>query len=272
MPELPEVRVSSSLINKNIAGKTIKDVHVFRNKLIKESSESKFVNFLVGETIIKVDNIGKFIVFHLTNNKVMLSHLRMEGNYHSIDSVEKREKHDHVIFEFNDFVMAYNDSRAFGTFHIRTEGNYLTTLPISKLAKEPQETNPEELFEKLKKKRIAIKSSLLDQTILLGLGNIYVNEVLYVSGINPTTPSNSITLSELKTILKNSSLIMDKSTKMGGTTIKSYVSFNEKQGTYQNELLVHGKNKEQCKKCKSNIEKIKVGGRGTYFCPLCQAG
>ena len=270
MPELPEVRVSSKLINKNTRGREILDVHVFKPKLIKEEEASTFIKYIKNETIIKVDNVGKFIVFHLTNNKVFLSHLRMEGNYREIESLDKRTKHDHIVFELDGMTMAYNDSRVFGTFHIRTEENYKTILPISKLAKEPSNTDVKELFLKLQKKRVAIKSALLDQTILVGLGNIYVNEVLFLTKTNPITPSNKITIKELKNILETSASVMDKSTKMGGTTISSYVSFNEKQGTYQHELLVHGLKNNPCRNCGEPISKMKVGGRGTYYCSKCQ--
>ena len=270
MPELPEVRVSSLAINKEVNGLTINNVKVLKPKLIKEISSDDFINQLKGKTIKEVTNIGKFIIFHLSDDLIMISHLRMEGSYHSLDKGEKLLKHDHVIFEFDKFDLAYNDSRMFGIFHLRTKDNYQSTLPISKLAKEPQDIDVDELFEKLKTKRIAIKSSLLDQTLVLGLGNIYVNEVLFKAGVCPTTPSNKVSKKTLKEILKISSAIMDKSTSMGGTTIKSYVSFNDTSGGYQTLLKVHGKKGIGCVVCNTPLSKSKVGGRGTYFCSKCQ--
>ncbi|WKX02168.1 bifunctional DNA-formamidopyrimidine glycosylase/DNA-(apurinic or apyrimidinic site) lyase [Candidatus Mycoplasma mahonii] len=268
MPELPEVRVSSKMINKNIKGQVINDVVVLKEKLIKEISKRKFIHILKGKEILNVTNYGKFLVFHLSDNLIMLSHLRMEGSYHVVGG--EPLKHDRIIFKFKDFDLAYNDSRMFGTFHLRTNQNYKNTLPLSKLAKEPQDMDVKKLQAKLQNKRIAIKSSLLDQTVLNGLGNIYVNEVLFHVHINPQRPSNQITLSELKKILRSSAKIMDKSTSMGGTTIKSYVSFNDQAGGYQDHLKVHGKTREKCPRCKRTIAKIKVGGRGTYYCPHCQ--
>ena len=268
MPELPEVRVSSSSINKQIKGQIINAVEVLKPKLVKEISVQEFKESIIGKTILKVDNKGKFIVFHLSDDIVMLSHLRMEGSYHAIE--EEPLKHDRIIFSLSNMELAYNDSRMFGTFHIRTEQNYLTTLPVSKLGNEPQDIDAKELNKILSKKRIPIKAALLDQTLVLGLGNIYVNEALFKAKINPMTPSNNISLKQLKSVLDISAEIMDKSTSMGGTSIKSYVSFNDTKGGYQTELVVHGKKGNDCVVCSTAIEKNKVRGRGTYYCPKCQ--
>ena len=271
MPELPEVRVSSKSINNNVENKTIIDVIVLKEKLIKEISDIEFKEKLIGNKILKVDNYGKFIVFHLSNDLIMLSHLRMEGSYHSLNENEELLKHDHIIFKLNDgSALVYNDSRMFGTFHLRTKDNYLSTLPLSKMAKEPQNTDPKELMKVFSKKSISIKSALLDQTILVGLGNIYVNEVLFKCRISPTRKSKEVSLSEIKDLLKVSQEVMDKSTSMGGTTIKSYVSFNDKEGGYQDLLLMHGKTNEPCPGCLKKIVKTKVNGRGTYSCTKCQ--
>ena len=271
MPELPEVRVSSNSINKQVQNKKIIEIIVHKEKLIKEIDVEEFKDTLVNKKILKVDNYGKFIVFHLSDNIIMLSHLRMEGSYHSTNKNDELLKHDHIIFKLDDGTsLVYNDSRMFGTFHLRTEENYLDILPLSKMANEPQDTDPAKLKELLSKKSIAIKSTLLDQTILVGLGNIYVNEVLFKCNISPTRKSKDVTLKEIKLLLNTSKEVMDKSTSIGGTTIKSYVSFNDTEGGYQDLLLIHGKTNEPCPSCTTKIIKTKVNGRGTYSCPNCQ--
>ena len=126
------------------------------------------------------------------------------------------------------------------------------------------------LYEHLKNKTIAIKTALLDQTIISGLGNIYDNEVLFEAGIDPTRPSNTITIKECELIVQYSKKIIDQAIKDGGTTIHSFESALGVTGGYQDKLLVHGMNNKPCPKCKSLIKKIKVNGRGTYYCPNCQ--
>ncbi|WP_033161235.1 DNA-formamidopyrimidine glycosylase [[Mycoplasma] collis] len=271
MPELPEVVVVSSQLNKNIVNKTINNVFIYNNNLIKEVNSKEFISFLMGEKILKVTNYGKFIVFYLSNNKVLLSHLRMEGKYFYYKNKLNKQKHDYVIFEFSDkSYLHYNDTRMFGTFHIRTDKNYNTTNPLAKLSKVPWELNANDLYMKLQKRKQKIKTALLDQTLILGLGNIYVDEVLFASNLNPETKTNELSLKKVKEIIANSTLILKKSIELGGSSIDSYTSLNKQEGQYQNFLKVHTKKGHPCKVCKSIILKTKINGRGTYFCPLCQ--
>lgn len=267
MPEMPEVRVVSSKLNKEVSNKTIADVLVFLPKLIKNATAKEFKETLKGKKILSVTNRGKFIIFKLSDGYYLVSHLRMEGKYRTHDD---EDKHNHIIFVFKDKTkLIYNDSRQFGTLHL-FDHDPNNEEPLAKLANEPQDIDVDALFEKLKRKTIPIKAALLDQSLVLGLGNIYVNEVLYEAKINPLRAANAISKVELKKLLKISAKIMDKSTELGGTTIDSYESLNKEEGQFQNFLKVHMKDKELCKNCKTPIKKIKVGGRGTYFCPTCQ--
>jgi formamidopyrimidine-DNA glycosylase len=271
MPELPEVKTVVKGLNQLILNKTIKNIVILREKIIKEISPKQFKETLIGLKVKKVTNKGKFIIFHFNNkNILMLSHLRMEGKYFYFDHNTKPEKHIHVIFKFtDDSELQYKDTRVFGTFHIR-KNNYKTVLPLSKLANEPKNTEPKILYNRIKNRRIAIKSILIDQTILVGLGNIYVDEVLFAAKIDPTRPCNTITLKELNLIIKYASSILKEATRQGGSSIMSYTSINNQKGTYQNFLKVHTQKGKPCVKCKKVIEKIKVNGRGTYYCTNCQ--
>jgi len=177
MPEMPEVRTTAKYLNKDIKGKEILDITILVPKMIKEVSEDKFIKSIKNKKIIKVDNVAKFLVFHFDDKTVMLSHLRMEGKYR-FQKEKDFGKHDHVIFKFKDGYLVYADVRKFGTFHIRNEDNYLTKNPILKMGPEPSSKVFKEVSEKLKRKSVPIKTALLDQTIVSGLGNIYVDEVL----------------------------------------------------------------------------------------------
>lgn len=266
MPELPEVRTVCKALEKTLKNKVIKSIQVKKEKLIKDVSAKEFENTLVNKRILSIDNKGKFIVFHLSDDTIMLSHLRMEGKYHFEEW--ENSKHDHVEFTFSDNTkLYYNDTRQFGSFHLRTTKNYLTVKPLSEMGPEPLEANIEDIYEKLQHKKTPIKTSLLDQTLLSGLGNIYVDEVLWSAKIHPMTASNKVTKNKLKEILNFAAQILEAATKAGGTTIRSYTSIDTTNGGYQDFLNVHTKAGSACPRCKTKIEKIKVNGRGTYYCP-----
>lgn len=271
MPELPEVRVVAKSLRAKILNKKIVDIQILRDKFIKEVPASHFCSKIIGSSIKNVENVGKFLVFHLSNNYVFLSHLRMEGKYSYYEYNEPIYRHNYLIFQFEDnSQLRYSDSRMFGTFHLRTEDNYLKILPLSKLAKIPAEIDLDNLFAIISKRKSKIKTLLLDQTLVLGLGNIYVNEALWAAQIDPQRLGQNITKRELKSILDHATRIMDASTELGGTTISSYESLNKKEGQFQNFLQVHGRNKKSCKRCYEILDKIKVNGRGTYYCKKCQ--
>ncbi len=272
MPELPEVETVRNTLKKLILNKTIRDIDVFYEKMIRNVDVDTFKEKLVNKTLTDIRRYGKHLVFQY-EDVLLISHLRMEGKYFIKDLDLPREKHEHVIFYFKDgTTLRYNDTRKFGTFDLSTEELLFTTSPVAKLGYEPFEkglTVPY-LYKKLEKKSIAIKSALLDQTIITGLGNIYVDEVLFLSKIHPETESKTLTKKQLKQVIQNSLIVLEKAIKLGGTTIRSYTSSLGVTGRFQNELFVHTKVGEQCLVCNTVIEKIKVNGRGTYYCPECQ--
>ena len=144
--------------------------------------------------------------------------------------------------------------------------------PLVKLGLEPWDDNltSEYLLDKYKKKKLPIKSVLLDQNIIVGIGNIYADEILFLSKINPLKKCNLITKEEAENIIKYTKKVLEAAIEKGGTTIRTYSSVDGVHGLFQNELFVHGKDKNKCPICNTKIEKIKVGGRGTYYCPKCQ--
>ena len=141
---------------------------------------------------------------------------------------------------------------------------------LAKLGKEPFNITKEELYDKIKKSNKPIKELILDQTNMAGLGNIYADEVLFLSKLNPLKKGKDITIEECKVVIDNSIIVLNKAIKAGGSTIRSYHSGNNVDGRFQNELNVYGKKGEKCMLCSTPIEKIFVGGRGTHYCPKCQ--
>lgn len=273
MPELPEVETIRKTLEKFVINKKITDITVNWAKIIKLPDDIEhFKSLLIGETIREIDRKGKFLLFYL-DNYVLVSHLRMEGKYRVVSSEEPIDKHTHVIFHFSDGrEMRYNDVRKFGTMHVFQIGTEFATKPLDHLAPDPfQETySVEYVAERLKKTSRVIKAALLDQTIIAGLGNIYVDEVLFLSKIHPEKRSNTLTNKEIKTISDHAFIVLEKAVAQGGTTIRSYVDGAGEMGMFQQSLYVYGQETKDCQHCGREIEKLKVAGRGTHICPTCQ--
>ncbi|ENY68565.1 Foramidopyrimidine-DNA glycosylase [Metamycoplasma auris 15026] len=271
MPELPEVKVVIKNLKEAILFKKIKKIEIFKEKLFKEYSPKEFQDRLHDATIIDITNIGKFIIFHFDNDAILLSHLRMEGKYRFFEKETEPNKHVMVKFVFYDgSELHYLDTRMFGTMHLRNKDNYLFLSPLVKMAAEPKDTDIDWLYEQLSTSGSSIKSKLLDQSYVVGLGNIYVDEALFASKVHPLSKAKNIPKEKLEEILKNAQEIMDQSYLMGGSTIHTYESFNGQIGSYQEHLKIHNDKLEWCKVCGDEVEKIKVSGRGTYLCSSCQ--
>ncbi len=197
----------------------------------------------------------------------------MEGKYYVKEHNEEIEKHEHIIFEFEDGIdLRYKDVRKFGRMCLVKKDKIEEYEPVAKQGIEPisDKLTKEYIYDKFKNKKLPIKSLLLDQTIIAGLGNIYADEVAHRALVNPLKLGNQITLDECERIKVASRDIISKAIEYGGTTIRSYTSSLGVTGHYQDYLEVHTKEGEKCNNCGSIIKKVKVGGRSTYYCPKCQ--
>ncbi len=268
MPELPEVETVRRILEKQVVGKVIHHVDVFYEPMIKTDLQT-FKLAVQGQEIVRLERYGKYLVFVL-KDVVFIVHLRMEGKFF-IKQYEQRDKHEHIIFTFEDgATLRYHDVRKFGTVDVKTHENYLTTHPISSLGPEPKDADPKTVYQTLHHKKVAVKTALLDQHIISGLGNIYVDETLFLSRIKPTRRTDRLTKKEVKTLIESARIVLAKAVKLGGTTIRSYTASLGVTGRFQHELNVHTKVGEPCNVCGTIIIKTKVGGRGTYACPTCQ--
>ena len=271
MPELPEVETVKNILKPLVINLKINDIEVLRKTTIQGDVDT-FVHSLMNETFLDITRIGKFLIFHLTNDKVIISHLRMEGKYYDYLEDEPDSKYARVIFHLsNGHKLCYDDSRCFGIMILSSEEEYKKEKEIAKLGPEPfyiDDVNG--IMKTVKNKRTPIKSALLDQTLMTGLGNIYVDETLFASRIHPLTPVNLITKKEWEIIVKNASLILNNAIELGGSTIKSYHPGKDIDGNFQTRIQVYGKHDEPCPACGATLRFIKVGGRGTTYCPKCQ--
>lgn len=272
MPELPEVETVKNSLRLRLLGKKILGVNIYHDNIIEYPSVMDFKNNIVNQTINDIERYGKWLIFEL-DDYYLLSHLRMEGKYFFKSNNEIRNKHEHVVFSLDDGTeLRYMDVRKFGKMHLILKADIKKKGPLIEMGLEPWDSNLtiEYLKSKYSRKRLPIKTVLLDQSIIVGIGNIYADEILFLSNINPLTLCCDLTDIELEKIIINTKEVLERAIEKGGTTIRSYTSVDGVHGLFQQELYVHGKVNDKCKKCDSGIIKIKVGGRGTYYCPTCQ--
>lgn len=271
MPEIAEVETVRQTLKRKILRKKIKNVNVLYERMI-ESDINEFKNNLIGLEFSDILRKGKWLLFEI-GDYYLCSHLRMEGKYFIKNHNEEINKHEHVIFTFTDDTeLRYHDTRKFGRMNLVLKKDIDTVEGVRKQGIEPIDSNlsKEYLYDAFKKKRLPMKTLLLDQTIISGLGNIYADEVLFASNINPLKLGNEITLDECQRIVDSSKQIIEEAIKCGGTTIKSYTSSLGVTGRFQQNLMAHKRENEQCKNCDSIIKRIVVGGRSTYYCENCQ--
>ncbi len=283
MPELPEVetirRGLSKCLVKEKGGKILNVEVLEKRSFIGSPTEA------IGARVTRMRRRGKALIFDLSNDKTLICHLRMTGQMiwvgderfaggHPSDNFidELPNKQTRVIVDLEKGKLFFNDQRKFGFIKVVPTVEVEKDAFIRKLAKEPWEMTGRELFEKLQRHKGAlIKSVILDQTIVAGIGNIYADEALYFAMINPTRRAGSVSEEEAEKLIEGARVVMDRSLKAGGSTIRNYVKSDGTKGDYL-ELFAEVFNREgkKCRRCGTEIKKIKVGGRGTHYCPKCQ--
>ncbi|MCP0886738.1 DNA-formamidopyrimidine glycosylase [Ligilactobacillus sp. WILCCON 0076] len=272
MPELPEVETVRRGLQSQVLKAKVAQIDVLYSKMITGNVD-EFVKKLKGCRIEAIDRRGKYLLIRFSQGLTVISHLRMEGKYF----VEKREKpvekHTHIIFELTDGrQLRYNDVRKFGRMQLIKTGTEDMVPSIKKLGPEPtaDKFDKQLFYTDLMKRKKAIKTALLDQTLVAGIGNIYADEILWLSKVNPQTPCNHLTKKETTLIREKTIEELAAAVEAGGTTIRSYIDAFQHSGSFQFNLHVYGKKGQPCERCQTPIEKIVVGQRGTHFCPNCQ--
>ncbi len=268
MPELPEVQTVVDSLRPNIKNKKIDSLELLWDKTLYSKNITFLRKTIKNKVIIDVYRIGKYIVIELNENYIVF-HLRMTGYLYSCPNIEDNNKYLRCTFKFSDCsYLAYEDIRKFGGFY------YIKNLDIiyQKIGIDPfnPKFNSSWLKVNLKNKKRKIKGLLFDQSFIAGLGNIYIDEILWASKIHPQTLSNKLNNQDIKLLSENTKSILKKSIDHHGTTIINFQFDNMKTGSYKNELMIYGRENEKCFKCDKTIIKIKVFGRGTYICQSCQ--
>jgi len=286
MPELPEVEIVRQSLDKKIQKKKVKKV-IIRNRSLRFKIPRGFEKFLENKTIVKVSRFSKYLIIYLSNNQFCVVHLGMSGTIHLIDFKDKKDvtnlsfynspflpkKHNHVEIIFDNFKVIYNDPRRFGFFQILNNDDQLKKR-FKHLGPEPFQStfNLKYLRNFFKGKEKNIKSFLIDQNFVSGIGNIYASEILFLSKINPFKKAKLLSENDCKKIISNSRKILLQAIKRGGSSIKNFKNSNGNSGSFQKEFNAYQREGEKCKnsRCKGMIKKVFISNRSTFFCDICQ--
>jgi formamidopyrimidine-DNA glycosylase len=267
MPELPEVLTIKKDLHKEIVGKEVIKVVPNAGYVLTPSKEH-FKNYVVGAKVIDVTNVAKLIVIKLSSDFYIATHLNMTGRllYNAKDPYVK------ITLHFSDgSKLNYSSVRMFGYFEVWNDEKL--SEYSKKYGKEALDKSltVEEFEEKMKKRNTYIKTNLLDQKLVSGIGNIYANDALYLSKIHPKTKSYDLSAPDYQVLLGNVRLLLNEGLEHRGSSIDRYTDLYGKPGTHQNHFRVYGKRKgEPCKNCKTPITFEKIQERGTFYCPTCQ--
>ena len=266
MPELPEVETVRGTLKNFILGKEIAEVKIYYDKIITGDSH-EFASRIRGQQICDIERIGKYLIFILSED-AFISHLRMEGKYTLVSSKSEIQKHEHVAIDFIDGIsLRYADTRKFGRIELVSREEYKMAPALAKLGPEPWQAKEREVYQKLQRSSLPIKTILLDQSVLAGIGNIYANEICFQMKLHPKTPAKNLSKRRVSELIEVSGEILKRAIEEGGTTIHSFDA-NGITGLFQNSLLVHMQ--KTCSVCGDEIVKEAVHGRGTYYCKSCQ--
>lgn len=271
MPELPEVETTKTSLEP-LLGSTVRQITV-RNAQLRWVIPDDVV-CLVGTTLDKLSRRSKYIMAEF-GQKMMLWHLGMSGSFRIAETSEPLRKHDHFIIQFQDQAgdvceLRYHDPRRFGCIlwlNDDTQHKLIDTLGVEPLS---EDFTKEYLYEKLRKKSIAIKAAIMDSHIVVGVGNIYATESLFNLGIHPLQPANSLSLIQVEQLVQEIKRILSVAIELGGSTLKDFSNAMGENGYFQQTLLAYGRAGEMCVNCETTLENVKIAQRASVYCPACQ--
>nr|Q31EB2.1 RecName: Full=Formamidopyrimidine-DNA glycosylase; Short=Fapy-DNA glycosylase; AltName: Full=DNA-(apurinic or apyrimidinic site) lyase MutM; Short=AP lyase MutM [Hydrogenovibrio crunogenus XCL-2] len=270
MPELPEVETTRKGIQPKVEGQAIQKI-IIRNGKLRWPVDPSLVEKLPGLVVLSIKRRAKYLLLE-TDQGHLIIHLGMSGNLRVLPQHEPAVKHDHIdLLLENGFLLRYHDPRRFGSW-LWTEAPIQEHSLLKSLGPEPltDAFNAEYLFQKLQGRKTAIKTFIMNNQIVVGVGNIYANESLFLSGIHPTRPAQSLTLTEATKLTAHIKTVLSAAIEQGGTTLKDFLTPDGKPGYFEQKLNVYGRENLPCPQCDSAIEKVVLNQRAAYFCSNCQ--
>jgi formamidopyrimidine-DNA glycosylase len=286
MPELPEVEIVKRSLVKTINKAKIVDIKI-QNKKLRYVISKDICKYLINQQITKISRRSKYLIFYFKTH-FLLVHLGMTGKFLVMRKMDNKlfktsfyydlnilPKHNHIYFILNNGLsLIYNDIRKFGFIKCYKNSDLNKIMFLKKLGVEPLSNYSNNTYfkKKIKNKKKNIKNLLMDQTFVSGLGNIYVNEVLFLTKVNPTRVCSSLNIKEVNRLIFNIKSILRLSIAQGGSSIKDFKHTSGKSGKFQQFFAVYGKENKNCSRisCKGKIKKILISSRSSFFCNICQ--
>lgn len=270
MPELPEVETSRRGIEPHIINQTVTNV-IVRQRQLRWPIPGTLKKHLMGQSIEAIGRRGKYLLLYTQSGTVII-HLGMSGSLRICPTTSPAEKHDHIDIVFaNQKTLRLHDPRRFGCV-LFSRKDPLTHKLLSSLGPEPlsPELNADYLYQITRNRKAAIKSVIMDSHVVVGVGNIYANEALFKSGINPRRRANKISYQRYVKLVTEIKQVLSAAIKQGGTTLKDFTNQDGRPGYFQQTLSVYGKHNQPCPHCYRPIRMVKQQQRATYYCPHCQ--
>ncbi len=270
MPELPEVETIVRGLRKTILGKKIKSLRIFPSRVL-HSTPAFLKRNLLHQRIKEISRKGKNIIINLSSGDLLVIHLGMTGNLFYLNKPALMGKHDHIDLEFSDRTyLRYGDIRKFGKFKLIKASQVVKEDVLKKLGPEPLEISRDDFVQLLQKRKGRIKSVLLNQTVIAGIGNIYADEALFEAKIHPLQRVSDLSRNKLVKLRQAIQKILKKAIKAGGSSVDNYRDIDGKSGFFQFYHKVYGREGKPCKRCGTKIRRVIINQRSAHFCPRCQ--
>ncbi|HBV86475.1 MAG TPA: DNA-formamidopyrimidine glycosylase [Desulfosporosinus sp.] len=272
MPELPEVETIRRTLAQHVIGLEIKEVRLIWSSAVCGWENQTFEALVTGRKIKTIDRRGKYLLIRLDEDLTLIAHMRMTGRLNYYTESQEPEKHTHVVFRLEHGEVHFSDVRKFGRIQAIPTPLCISGSSLCKLGPEPlqSEFTPEVLKERFGKKTLSIKAALLDQHVLAGLGNIYVDESLFQAGISPERRVDTLTEEEILRLHGAIKNVLQAGIDAQGTSFRDYRDANGEKGSFEQALQVYGRGGEPCKACGQTLERIRLAGRTTVYCFRCQ--
>ena len=270
MPELPEVETVCQGLKPLVIGRMITAVDIIEPRL-RWHIPTSLAECLRGQRFCEVTRRGKYLCFAMPKG-TLIGHLGMTGSFRLTHPDDTRKKHDHVLLTLdNQSQLRYHDPRRFGSLHWTEEAPEKHRL-LCKLGPEPLSANfsAHYLYSRLQRSQKAIKACLMDHHLVVGVGNIYATEALFLSGVHPQRPANQVTYLDCEKLYEHILALLQRAIRLGGTTLKDFVNANDQPGYFQQTLLAYGRQGDACTVCKTPMQSVQVAQRSSVFCPSCQ--
>jgi formamidopyrimidine-DNA glycosylase len=274
MPELPEVEVICRGLAPHLRGRKIVAASFSDHELRLPLPTRQHSAWIIGREIVQVRRLAKFILFEMDSAASLVIHLGMTGRLNFFPTATGPAKHDHARWLLDDGLeLRFNDTRRFGSIQVLEPGGNPSEV-FGELGPDPfsPEFNAGYLANRASGRSAPVKNLLMDNRVVTGIGNIYASEILHVSGVNPTIPAGRLQGPEWQKIVGNSRVILEAAIACGGTTIADYVNSRGEKGYFQTQLQVYGREGEACPACREPIRQVRLGGRASFYCPVCQPG